>query len=301
MSEEVKGFQGKVAIVTGGTQGVGEAAARMFARRDAAGLVICGRNLERGRRVADDIEADGCPTLFVRADLAEASDCLRVIEAAEGRFDRVDCLVNCAGITDRGGIEDTTLELWDRIFAVNVRAPFLLLQGSVRIMRRRGIEGTIVNVITISSYGGAPNLVAYSSSKGALATLTRNAANALASYRIRVNGLNIGWTNTPGEDATMKRWHGASDDWLAQAGRGQPFGRLIEPAEVARAIGFLASDESGIMTGSVVDYDQTVVGTTADESNTDPDHGLVFLPGEANETERTRGSVSPPTSPLESE
>lgn len=287
MGEEVKSFGEKVGVVTGGTQGVGEATARLLARRGAAGLVICGRNEERGRRVAGELEATGCATLFVQADLAKVDDCREVIEAAERRFDRIDCLVNCAALTDRGGIEDTTPELWDRMFAVNVRAPFLLLQGAVGVMRRRGIEGTIVNVVTMSSHGGAPYLVAYSSSKGALATLTRNAANALAEDRIRVNGLNIGWTSTPGEDATMKRWHDAPDDWLAQAGRAQPFGRLIEPEEVARAIAFLASGESGIMTGSVVDYDQTVVGTTSGQPNTGaglaPRRHPSPVPGEAGE------------------
>ena len=132
-------------------------------------------------------------------------------------------------------------------------------------MRRRRIEGTIVNVITVSSHGGAPYLVAYATSKGALATLTRNTANALLRDRIRVNGLNIGWMNTPGEDLTQKRFHDAPDDWLERAARNQPFGRLLEPDEVARAIAFLASDESGLMTGSVVEFDQTIVGTVPDE------------------------------------
>ena len=82
-------------------------------------------------------------------------------------------------------------------------------------------------------------------------------------WRIRVNGLNLGWMNTPGEHATQKRWHDVPDDWLEQAAAAQPFGRLIEPAEAARAIVFLASDESGLMTGSIVDFDQTVIGTTS--------------------------------------
>ena len=146
-----------------------------------------------------------------------------------------------------------------------MRAPFLLLQHADEIMRREGIEGTVVNVITVSSHGGAPYLVAYASSKGALATLTRNTANALLPDRIRVNGLNIGWMSTPGEDLTQKRFHDAPDDWLERAARNQPFGRLLEPEEVARAIAFLASAESGLMTGSVVDFDQTVIGTVPDE------------------------------------
>jgi len=258
-------LEGKVAVVTGGTQGLGEATARLFARRGAAGLVVCGRAADRGRRVADEISAFGCPTAFVQAELADPGDCARVIEAADREFGRVDSLVNCAACTERGTVADTTVELWDRMFAVNVRAPFLLLQHAVEIMRREGIAGTVVNVITVSSHGGAPYLVAYASSKGALATLTRNTANALLPDRIRVNGLNIGWMSTPGEDLTQKRFHDAPDDWLERAARNQPFGRLLEPEEVARAIAFLASAESGLMTGSVVDFDQTVIGTVPDE------------------------------------
>ena len=257
-------LEGKVAVVTGGTQGLGEATARLFAERGAAGLVICGRREEQGRQVAEEISGSGCPTRFVRADLGDVADCVRVADAAEEEFGRLDSLVNCAACTERGTVEDTTLELWDLMFAVNVRAPFFLLQRAVEIMRRHGIEGTVVNVITISSHGGAPYLVPYAASKGALVTLTRNTANALLADRIRVNGLNIGWMNTPGEHVTQTRFHDAPDDWLERASRNQPFGRLLEPAEVARTIAFLASDESGMMTGSVVDFDQTVVGTVPD-------------------------------------
>ena len=263
MTEATGRFEGKVAVVTGGTQGIGHAAARLLAERGAAGLVICGRNEERGTRAAAELSAGGCRTVFVAADLAHVEDCFRVVDVAEQEFDRVDVLVNCAALTDRGGIEDTTPELWDQMFAVNVRAPFFLLQRAVKVMRARKIEGAIVNVISVSSYGGAPYLTPYAASKGALVTLTRNTANALVHDRIRVNGLNLGWSNTPGEHVTQKRWHDVPDDWLEHAAAKQPFGRLIDPEETARAIAFLASDESGLMTGSIVDFDQTIVGTTS--------------------------------------
>ena len=259
-------FADKIAVVTGGSQGLGEATARLLAERGAAGLVICGRSEERGGSVAEEITASGCPTTFVQADLTEVAACRRVVETAEAEFGRVSTLVNCAGSSERGTVENTTPELWDRVFALNVRAPFFLLQRAVEIMRAQKIEGTIVNVITVSSHGGAPYLVPYAASKGALATLTRNTANALLRDRIRVNGLNIGWMNTPGEHAIQRRFHDAPDDWLERAAPNQPFGRLLEPVEVARAIAFLASEESGMMTGSVVDFDQTVVGTVPDES-----------------------------------
>lgn len=251
---------GKVAIVTGGTQGLGEAVARLFAERGAAGLVICGRQAEKGEQVAADIARRGCRTEFVRADLEKVEETRAVVAAAERAFGRVDVLVNAAGITDRGTVFDTSPELFDRMVAVNVRAPFLLMQEAAKIMRRERIEGAMVNVLSMSAHGGQPFLTAYSMSKGALATLTKNVAFGLMPWRIRVNGLNLGWMNTPGEDAIMRRAHGAKDGWLDEAAAEQPFGRLIEPAEAARAIAFLASAESGLMTGAIVDFDQSVAG-----------------------------------------
>jgi len=259
MPEETQ-FQGKVAVITGGTQGLGEATARLFAARGAAALVLCGRNAERGWQVAEEIAGTGCPCEFVPADLAGVEDCARVIEAADMSFGRIDVLVNAAGLTDRGTILDTAPALFDRMFAVNVRAPFFLMQGAAKVMLREGLPGAVVNVISMASHGGQPFLCAYSGSKGALAVLTRNVAFSLMRDRIRVNGLNIGWTDTPGEHAIQKKAHGAADGWLDEAERGQPFGRLIKPDEVARAVAFLASEESGLMTGTLVDFDQAVLG-----------------------------------------
>jgi NAD(P)-dependent dehydrogenase (short-subunit alcohol dehydrogenase family) len=253
-------LNGKVAVVTGGSQGLGEAVARLFAERGAAGLVICGRSAERGASVAREIEATGCPTLFVAADLGAVADCRKVIAEADRRFHRVDALVNAAGVTDRGNIFDTTEERFNEIFNVNVRAPFFLIQETVKLMRRDKTAGSIINIQSMSAHGGQPFITAYCSSKGALAALTRNVAHSLVKFRIRVNGLNIGWMATPGEDRIMKTYHGAKDDWLEGAAKSRPFGRLIDPHEVARACAYLASDESGLMTGSNIDFDQTVVG-----------------------------------------
>jgi NAD(P)-dependent dehydrogenase (short-subunit alcohol dehydrogenase family) len=251
---------GKIAVVTGGTQGLGEAIARHFAEHGARGIVICGRNAERGERVAADITGQGCLTIFVRADLALMADTRAVMAAADDAFGRVDALVNAAGMTDRGTIFDTAPELFDRMFAVNTRAPFFLMQDAAKIMRRERIEGAIVNILSMSAHGGQPFISAYSGSKGALATLTRNAAFSLMPWRIRVNGLNIGWMNTPGEDRIMRLNHGADDGWLEAATAEQPFGRLIEPQEVARMCAFLVSADSGLMTGSIIDFDQSVLG-----------------------------------------
>ena len=251
----------KVAIVTGGSQGLGEAIARLFGERGAAGLVICGRNAKGGERVASEISAIGCPTVFVRADLAKVADCRKVVAEADEHFGRIDALVNAAGLSDRGDIFDTTEERFNEIFNVNVRAPFFLIQESVRIMRREKIAGSIVNIQSMSAHGGQPFITAYCASKGALATLTKNVAHSLLKFRIRVNGLNIGWMSTPGEDRIMKTYHDAKDGWLEDVVKSRPFGRLIDPKEVARACAYLCSEESGLMTGSNIDFDQMVVGT----------------------------------------
>jgi len=251
---------GKVAIVTGGTQGLGEATARLFVERGAAGIVICGRNADRGREVAGALEKLGADAVFVEADLAEVDDVRNVVARTDQTFGRVDALVNVAGLTDRGTILDTSPELFDRMFAVNVRAPFFLMQDAAKIMRREGIEGTMVNILSMSAHGGQPFISAYSGSKGALATLTKNVAYSLMRDRIRVNGLTIGWMNTPGEDRIQKTYHDASDDWLEKAIEAEPFGRLLEPPEVARAIAYLSSDESGMTTGTIIDMDQSVLG-----------------------------------------
>jgi len=255
-----KQLGGKIAVITGGTQGLGEATARLFAERGAGGLIICGRNEERGAAVAADLSRAGCPTRYVAADLARVEDCRRVIAAADTAFGRLDALVNAAATTDRGTILDTSAELFDRIFAINVRAPFFLMQAAARLMRRERIEGSMVNILSMSAHGGQPFLAPYSASKGALLTLTRNVAFALMPDRIRVNGLNIGWMDTPGEDRIQKTHHGREDGWLRDAEHTQPFGRPLKPAEVACAIAYLASAESGMMTGAIIDFDQSVLG-----------------------------------------
>jgi NAD(P)-dependent dehydrogenase (short-subunit alcohol dehydrogenase family) len=257
-----KQFAGKVAVVTGGTQGLGEAVARTFAARGAEGIVICGRNARRGKQVAAEITAAGTKTRFVQADLAVVEDCRKIIAEAAKAFKRVDVLVNVAATTDRGSILDTAPDLFDRMFAINVRAPFFLIQDAAKLMRREKIAGAVVNIQSLAAHGGQPFIAAYSMSKAALAALTKNAAFALMPDRIRVNGLNIGWMDTPGEHDIQMRYHTDDKDWLAKAEAKQPFGRLIKPEEVARAVAYLASEESGLMTGANIDFDQQALGSS---------------------------------------
>ncbi len=257
----MNGLTGKIAIVTGGTQGLGAAIAALFAERGAAGILICGRNAEKGQAKAEAISAaSGAKVIYQKADLGKVEDCRAVVAACDAAFGKVDVLVNAAAITDRGTILDTSPELFDRMFAVNVRGPFLLMQETIKLMRREKTEGAIVNIGSMSAMGGQPFLAAYCASKGALETLTRNTAYAVLRNRIRVNQLNIGWMASEGEDRIQREFHHADADWLEKAAAAQPFGRLVDPEEVARACAYLASDESGLMTGSAICFDQSVWG-----------------------------------------
>jgi NAD(P)-dependent dehydrogenase (short-subunit alcohol dehydrogenase family) len=253
-------FDGKNALVTGSTQGIGEAVARRLAAEGAAGIVVCGRNRERGEAVAASLVDQGVNAHFVPVELGDAESCKALIAETDSRLGSIDVLVNCAAYTVRGTIVDTEVDLWDEMMNVNVRAPFLLMQGAIEIMRRERRGGSIVSVGSVAAYGSVPTLLPYAVSKSALATLTKNVAFSVAWDRIRVNVVQPGWMDTPAEDLIQKRFEGAGDDWLEKAEAGMPFGQIIKPGEIAALIAFIASGEAGVMTGSVIDYDQSVMG-----------------------------------------
>src|SRR3984893_9460952 len=164
------------------------------------------------------------------------------------------------GLADRGTLLDTSLELWDRQFNTNARGPFLLMQGVVRHLVDTGQPGSIVNILSMVAHCGQSYLTPYSASKGALATLTKNVANAFAARRIRCNGILTGWMDTPGESVTQQKFHGVGEDWVAKAEAAQPRGQLVKPDQLAGLVAYLLSPESGVMTGALVDYDQHVAG-----------------------------------------
>jgi NAD(P)-dependent dehydrogenase (short-subunit alcohol dehydrogenase family) len=253
-------FDGRIALVTGGTQGLGLAVAERLRDLGADGVVLVGRDAEKGRRAVEQVSRDGCRGVFVAADLGEVTGCEEVIARLDSEFGTCHAFVNCAAKTDRGSVWDATAELWDAMLALNVRAPALLTQGVARIMAREGVAGSIVLIGSVSGHGGQPRLLPYSTSKGALVAMTRNLAFQLMRHRIRVNLVNPGWMDTPAEDVIQRRYEGATDGWLERAESEMPFGRLIKPSEIARTIAHLATDESGMLTGATVDWDQAVLG-----------------------------------------
>ncbi len=250
----------KVILISGGTQGVGLAIGRAAARAGAT-VAVTGRRAERGEAAVEELRAAGsAEAVYLAGDAGDVESGRTVVAELVRRFGRVDGLVNAAGLTTRGTLLETTPELFDDHVAVNLRGPFFLMQAVVADLLRREAAGSIVNVITMSALGGQPYLAAYAATKAGLIGLTKNVAHAHRWDKIRVNGINLGWTRTEGEDEIQRRFHQAEDGWADQAADRLPMGQLIEPDEVARLAVLLLSPDSGVVTGSVIDWDQNVPG-----------------------------------------
>lgn len=249
------GLQHKAVIVTGAASGIGAAIARMLAEEGVGGLLLTDRDDAGLQRIAARMRV---PTGTVVADLADPAAPAEVTAAAIARFGRIDGLVNAAGLTTRGSFETGTAELWDTIFAVNGRAGFLLMQGAILDMKARGTGGAIVNILSMNAHCGIPDLAIYSGSKGAMVTLTKNAAHAHMADRIRVNGINLGWVATETEDRLQTALLG--EGWEAKVAATEPLGRLVTAEECARLATFLLSDASIPMSGAIIDFEQRVAG-----------------------------------------
>jgi NAD(P)-dependent dehydrogenase (short-subunit alcohol dehydrogenase family) len=252
-------LDGKVVLINGGTQGVGGASARA-AVREGAQVVVTGRRVDAGKRFAAELEELGGDVRFVQTDMADPQQARRSVTRTVEEFGRIDGLCNAAGITTRGTLLDTTPELFDTHIAVNLRGPFFAMQAAAADMIERGTEGSIVNIISIAEHGGQGYLAPYVAAKAGLAGLTRNTAYAHRWDRIRINGLNIGWTESEGESQTQQQFHQADDGWAAAAAKKVPMGKLGQPDEIAEIVVLLLSPRSGVVTGSVIDWDQIVIG-----------------------------------------
>jgi NAD(P)-dependent dehydrogenase (short-subunit alcohol dehydrogenase family) len=241
----------KVILVTGSSTGIGEGMARCFAR-EGAQVMVHGAEEESARRLAAEI---GERSSYVVGLLEDPAVPARLIAETMARFGRLDCLVNNAATMTRGNLEHTDLASFDRTIAINLRAPFLLIQAALPHFRRQG-GGRVLNIGSINGYCGEANQCVYSISKGGLMTLTRNLADAHGREGIRVNQFNVGWTLTPNE-FELKKKEGLPDDWPAKVPPGYaPSGRLLSPADIAWAAVYFLSDEAPLVNGSILDLEQ---------------------------------------------
>ncbi|WP_294567910.1 SDR family oxidoreductase [uncultured Arthrobacter sp.] len=241
---------GKVILVTGSTTGVGEAIARRCAA-EGAKVLVHGLERDLGERVAADLGS--CAALHVD-DLADADAARRLVAAAVDAFGQLDGLVNNAAWIVRSNIDTTDAALFDRAMAVNVRAPLLLVRAALPHLRRA--EGCVLNIGSINGYCGEANQLAYSISKGALMTLSRNLADALGRERVRVNHINLGWVLSPNEHR-LKVSEGLPPDWHERPpAEFAPAGRLMSPEDVAAAVVYWVGDESRPVSGTVMELNQ---------------------------------------------
>jgi NAD(P)-dependent dehydrogenase (short-subunit alcohol dehydrogenase family) len=215
--------------------------------------VIANRNEERGLEAEQAIRSTGGQARFVRTDVAREEECRDLVAAAAAEYGRLDALVNNAGIFPRATLEETTSDLWDRIFAVNLKGAFFCCKYAVPEIRKQG-GGSILNIGSANAYVGQSNLFAYSISKGGMITMTRNLAAALAKDNIRVNFVNPGWVITEMEIETQDR-EGHDAGWIAEAGRSMPLGRHQVPEDAAYTCLILISDEASQINGDAINVD----------------------------------------------
>lgn len=260
MREITQKHQNTVAIITGGAQGVGLAIARQLVRDGCTRLLLAGRDAAKGAHAIEQLAGVGAKAIFVSLDLQDVASCLALTAQAVAQFGTVNTLVNAAALGARGSLTDSSEALWNEIFNTNARAPFFVMQGFVKYRLSQGGRGAVVNILSQCAHCGQSYLSPYSASKGALATLTKNVANAYRFSHIRCNAILPGWMDTPAEDATQRRYHNATDGWLQRAEAAQPMGQLCKPHQLAGLASYLLSDDAGVMTGSLIDYDQNVAG-----------------------------------------
>jgi NAD(P)-dependent dehydrogenase (short-subunit alcohol dehydrogenase family) len=248
-------LQNKVIIVTGGTSGIGQAIAERCVA-EGARVLVHGIVREDGEAVVKKL---GAAAALHLDDLGDPASAGRIVGAAMKAFGRIDAVVNNAAIVARTNLQSTSAESFDRIMAVNVRGPLLLIQAAFAQLKAN--EGCVLNIGSINAYSGQPNLLDYSISKGAMMTMSRNLANAHGVDRVRVNHFNVGWVLTAREYAHQIE-HGMAADWpQTVSSQFAPSGRLMSPEEIATAAVYWLGDESRPVSGAVVELEQfSVIG-----------------------------------------
>jgi 3-oxoacyl-[acyl-carrier protein] reductase len=249
---DVQRFLGKVAIVTGAGSGFGEAIANRFAREGAA-VIVADIDGDRAERVTRDIEALGGKARSIRTDVSDAAAVRAMIESAVSSYGGLDILINNAGFTHRSGPAWELDEAdYDRVFATNTKGVWLGVKYAVPVMRAKG--GVIVNTASIGAVAPRPGVTVYNATKGAVVTMTRGLAVELARFNIRVNAVNPVAADTPFMRGALGGDH-LPDENRAALISGIPLRRLTEPADVAAAVTFLASDDASFLTGVCLPVD----------------------------------------------
>lgn len=241
-------LEGKVAIITGGAQGIGEAYSVGMAR-EGAKVVIADVNTELGQKLAGQIKSEGGSALFVRTDVSSKADADALVQKVVAEYGRLDILVNNAGILETAPIEEITEEMWDKQLAVNVKGVFFCSQIAAKTMAKQR-SGKIINISSIAAVGAQPGLCAYSSTKGAVLTMTRVFALELCPLNIQVNAILPGTTDTGMAKRAM-----LDPEWTRQVTQGIPMGRLGKTEELLGAVLFFASDDSNYCTGQTLIVD----------------------------------------------
>lgn len=249
-------LKGKVALVTGGSEGMGFATAKLFLQ-EGARVVITGRSKEKGRRALRDLKKYGLVE-FVQGDVSRASDASRMVEQTVRKFGRIDILFNNAGVYVEKRAEETTEKEWDFVLDTNLKGTFLVSRYAIPHMVRQQ-AGVIINNSSDAGLIGNRSCPAYCASKGGVTVMTKAMALDYARDGIRVNCINPGIIDTP-MVAHEAQASGNAKAYLKNCALEQPIGRVGRPEEIANAVLFLASDESAFVTGAALSIDG---GTTA--------------------------------------
>jgi NAD(P)-dependent dehydrogenase (short-subunit alcohol dehydrogenase family) len=249
-------LKGKVALITGGSEGMGFATAELFLR-EGAKVVITGRSKEKGERALARLRKIG-DAEFVRGDVSKNSDAKRMVEGTVRKFGRIDILFNNAGIYIEKLAEDTTEEELDRVLDINLKGTFLVTKHAIPHMKKRR-AGVIINNSSDAGLIGNRTCPAYCASKGGITVMTKALALDYAKYNIRVNCVNPAIIDTPLLEREVAKAKNRRE-YLKMSSDIQPIGRIGLPEEVAQAVLFLASDESSFVTGAALSVDG---GTTA--------------------------------------
>lgn len=243
-------LENKAIIVTGSTTGIGEAIARRCVN-EGAKMLIHGRDEDRGEQIVREL---GAQTVFHRDDLADPEAPSRVVDAAMNAFGHIDAIVNNAAWVVRSNLDSTDVDLFDRCMAINVRAPMLMVKAAIGELIKA--KGSVLNIGSINGYCGEPNQLAYSVSKGALMTLSRNLSDALGTRGVRITHFNVGWVLTPNE-YELKIREGLDKDWPEKIPAAfAPSGGILKPENIAAAAVYWLSDESRPVSGSVIELEQ---------------------------------------------